>query len=131
MKFVSGNIKIRFCSNACRAEPIGSKKVTPEGYILVKVAKEDPFRTTRSGWELEHRYVMAKHIGRTIRKNETVHHINGKRDDNSIENLELWCTPKNGNHGRGQRVSDLVDYVIENYSSEILAALKSKGILNN
>ena len=37
----------------------------------------------------EHRYLMEQHIGRKLQKNEVVHHINGDRADNRIENLEV------------------------------------------
>lgn len=67
--------------------PIGSKRVrrdgTPEGdYIEIKVREN-------GRWMLEHRWVMQQHIGRPLRTNEHVHHLDGNKKNNSIENLQL------------------------------------------
>ena len=58
---------------------------------------------------LEHRYVMEQSIGRRLRSEETVHHVNGIRTDNKLENLELFSS----RHGPGQRVVDKVQFAIE------------------
>lgn len=54
----------------------------------------------------EHRKVMEGVIGRSLRKGETVHHVDGDRLNNNPRNLELWSR----NHGPGQRASDLPPY---------------------
>ena len=65
----------------------GYRRKTSRGYI--KLYRPGEEGTDKNGIILEHRYVMAKHIGRPIRADEAVHHINGIKTDNRIENLQL------------------------------------------
>ncbi len=71
-----------------RAKGIG--KYTKEGYVLVR--KKDWPTARKDNYILEHRLVMEIHLGRSLNKNEIVHHRNGIRDDNRIENLGLMTT---------------------------------------
>jgi len=72
----------------------------------------------KTGSTFEHVAVMARHLGRPIQKHETVHHKNGVRDDNRLENLELWSRSQPA----GQRVSDKVAHakeILETYEPKL------------
>lgn len=69
--------------------PIGTRTTHKTGYVSIKVGEDHPYQEHK-GWVPEHRLVMMEHLGRRLLADENVHHINGVRDDNRIENLELW-----------------------------------------
>lgn len=77
----------------------GGRHVTKEGYSQVFVAENDPLRCMAQvgGYVPEHRLVVARLLGRPLERHESVHHINGQRTDNRIENLQL----RQGHHGAG------------------------------
>ena len=77
------------------------------GYVLVKISEPHP--RASKGWIREHILVMEGKVGRHLLPGENVHHINGVRDDNRPENLELWVTKQ----PLGQRPEDLVAWAKE------------------
>lgn len=86
--------------------PNGKGHLSASGYIEICVKGRKTF---------EHRLVMERHLGRQLFEHENVHHMNGNRADNRIENLELWSTTQ----PPGQRVEDKlvwVEQILSEYS---------------
>lgn len=82
----------------------GGRIITEDGYVLVLLRPDDSFypmaqiKTSDARYCLEHRLVMAKHLGRLLTEEETVHHKDDSdRSNNHISNLQL----RRGNHGKG------------------------------
>lgn len=65
----------------------GGKTIDRYGYI--KILKPNHPMSDSKGYVYEHRYVMSQKLKKVLNKNEIVHHINGIKTDNSIDNLEL------------------------------------------
>lgn len=81
----------------------GGRRITSEGYVVISTPGNSKVR------EMEHRLVMESCLGRKLYPGENVHHINGIRDDNRPENLELWISSQPS----GQRITDLVKWAQE------------------
>jgi len=85
----------------------GSGTITKTGYRCInKIGHPNASKTGRI---LEHQYIMSQHLGRPIFKHEMIHHKNGNRLDNRIENLELWSK----SHPSGQRINDKIEWCKE------------------
>lgn len=99
------------------------RHVKRHGYVWLSIPAN--LNGGLKGEILEHRYVMEQFLGRKLYARETVHHKNGNRQDNSIENLELFA----GNHGPGQEVRDLVPWwidMLERYPQFITDELRER-----
>lgn len=107
---------------ASRNLPEGTRRVTDKGYVLIKQS-DHPFPTRRVGWVLEHRLIMEAHLGRLLFPGEEVHHRNGVRDDNRIENLELWVISQ----PKGQRVDEILVWaqeIVARYGTPVVDAAR-------
>jgi HNH endonuclease len=113
----------KYCSRSCKSlagsrktkgNPVNGprKHIKGTGYITVHgykiISKKHP-NSTKRGQVLEHIFIMSNHLGRPLKKHETVHHKNGVRNDNRIENLELWSN----SHPFGQRIEDKIKWCKE------------------
>lgn len=72
----------------------GGKSINYQGYIMIN-SPNHPNKDKRNCIP-EHRLVMEKHLGRTLLPTEVVHHINGDKKDNRIQNLMIFSS--NGEH---------------------------------
>ena len=105
------NTRCRTCNGALTGENSsywkGGRIGDVGGYIQILLRSDDfyyPMTKKSCEYVREHRLVMAKHLGRLLHPWEIVHHKNGIRDDNRIENLELSTFREHmTDHNKGYR----------------------------
>ena len=82
----------------------GGRIIDKFGYV--QIWKPEHPNAKMAGYIHEHRLVMSEKVGRPLLSHENVHHKNGKKDDNRLENLELWTTMQPA----GKRPEDLLEF---------------------
>ena len=84
------------------------RRINKEGYLLALVPNHPNAR--KDGYLYDHRVVMENFLGRLLLNTEVVHHINGVRDDNRIENLELMTLASHSSlhHKTGESCVELI-----------------------
>jgi len=102
----------------------GGEITLSSGYIMLRRTNHP---NAKNGYEFEHRLVMEEHLGRYLLPNETVHHKNGIKDDNGLENLELFS----GNHSDGVRYEDMSIEQLEMLLYHIKTTLAAKKAIRD
>jgi hypothetical protein len=67
----------------------GGTTLLVKGGHIREYAPDHPAAKKSKGYVLQHRLVMERALGRYLEPGEVVHHINGDKQDNRLENLEL------------------------------------------
>jgi hypothetical protein len=101
----------RVCSRACnnelkrrgRQQGPGRKRMRADGYV--DVYYPDHPDVSRTGYVLEHRLVAEQKYGRRLLRSEHVHHLNGVRDDNRPDNLEVISASAHARESNKQQVA--------------------------
>ena len=75
----------------------GGKTIDKDGYVLILDRSHESIKKKGiSRYRREHIVVMENYLKRNLKKGEVVHHKNGIKSDNRLENLQLFKS--NGEH---------------------------------
>lgn len=84
------------------------KKIVKNKPYLYAVVPDHP-NASKHGYVLAHRVIMENHIGRLLRSDEIVHHIDHNKDNNSVENLQIMTASEHGKlHARSGIILNLI-----------------------
>jgi len=118
-----------FLKGTHRVNRVG-RTLDARGYILVWVDENDFFSSMRrsNGYIYEHRLVMAKHLGRSLQKWEHVHHKDGDKHNNDIDNLELTTSGAHTiAHNKGYKDGFMKGYL--EGKKKAMAELQKEGVI--
>lgn len=97
-QFASGKEHQQYCSKSCAISANNKArgrnmtgKMTSEGFVGTNVQGYTTIRINGVRKTM-HRHIMEQHLGRPLGSHEHIHHKNGDRSDNKLENLEVWST---------------------------------------
>lgn len=109
----------RYCSHRCSSRAFMAKnpdffkgensghwnggRIKHKGYVLIHSPEHPACHGNKRKYVGEHRLVMEAHLGRYLKSTESVHHKNGIKYDNRLDNLELWGKA----HPYGVRIEDI------------------------
>lgn len=88
-------------SEAAKLKDSGHTKKRTDGYIALYYPLHPS--ANKDGYIMKHRYLMEKHLGRALSEDEVVHHINGKKADNRIENMVVMTPSAHMSYHARQR----------------------------